>query len=396
MNSTNLSTLLSAHRRRAGLTQEQLSERSGISVRAISDIEGGRVQWPRRRTQEALATALGATSEGQGLFRRAARPGQTGGTGAARWPLSPIPMDVADFTGRAAEIGTLIELASGPGGVAVLHGAPGTGKTSTAVHFGQFMTDRFPDGQIFVSVGDRADPGVLLEGMGVAKAAVPRNATERSAMQRAMLAGKRILLILDDVVSPEQVDMVPTGEPGLLTLITSRGPLSNLAEATMIKVNALPHQDALGLLAAIVGPDRVALELAAASEVVRLCDCLPLAVRAAGNRLASRPGWPIGHLAARLGDCWRRLPLLKTADERIATSLETACRRLSPDGARTFRRLGSASTIADPACATEALRELVDVGLIETDPQGRYTMLGLVRDFAAQYTRAAATTNGPY
>jgi transcriptional regulator with XRE-family HTH domain len=389
-----LSALLSAYRQRVGLTQEQLSERSGVSVRAISDIEGGRVRSPHRRTRQALVAALGASPREYALFLRAARPRRAGGTGAPWRPSAPMPLGLADFAARTGEIAALTELASGRGEVAVLHGAPGTGKTSTAIHFAQLAADRFPDGRIFVSVGDRADVGALLMGMGVSRAAVPRDARERSAMQRAMVAGKRLLLILDDVVSLEQAEAAPAGEPGLLTVITSRRALSAPAGASMIKLDVLPQPDALQLLASIVGPDRVASDAAAAREVVQLCDRLPLAVRAAGNRLASRPGWPIGHLAAQLRDRRRRLCVLMMADERIGSSLETACRRLGPDAAQTFWRLGTSPAVGDLAPSEEVLRELVDAGLLETDGQGGYTMLGLIRSFAGQHARPGLPENG--
>ncbi|MET0135514.1 MAG: NB-ARC domain-containing protein [Kibdelosporangium sp.] len=371
-----LGALLTRYRRRAGLTQEQLSERSGVSVRAISDLEGSRVRWPQRRTRAALLAALDVTGEEQAEFLRATRDGRVA-TPETPWaPGAPLPSSVTDFTGRRRELADLSARASG---VVVLHGPPGIGKTCTAIQFGHLTAERWPAGRVLVTFGADADDGAALVALGVPEAEVPGDTAGRTEMYRQVLGSRRLLLVLDDVVDVQQVRAVPAGVPGSLVVITSRRPLTELAGVARIRMDVLPEEEALRLLGAIAGPDRIAAEPDAAREIVRLCDHLPLTLRVAGSRLASRPAWPVLHLVEQLRHPCRRFSLLTTTDQRIGDMLATSCARLRADTRRLFQRVAR-DGLGEPV-PPDVLADLVDAGLVLIGPDGP-VVPGLARAYA--------------
>ncbi|MBP2336098.1 transcriptional regulator with XRE-family HTH domain [Saccharothrix coeruleofusca] len=398
-----LGSLLSTYRRRAGLTQEQLSELSGVSVRAISDVEGGRARWPQRRTGEALASALGLRGDERAEFLRATREGRVAARSRPRaGGVAPsLPMPTADFAGREAELAVLTGLGRTAADTAVLHGPPGAGKTSTAVQAGHLVQTRFPDGGLLVDMAGSTErptsPNEVLDRvLRVLGAELPAHPEDRVDLVRSALRGRRLLLVLDDVADEAQVRPVLAAGAGRLVLLTSRRTLAGLERVTRIGLGALPEDAALELLRSIAGGERVAAEPEAAVEVVRLCGHLPLAVRIAGNRLVSRPRWSIAHLADRLRDPRRRLTALTAGDLRLAEQFASSYRRLDPDAALVFRGLGLAPTRnvdvelaaalagVDTGSAADALEELVDACLLEAAEGDRYAMHDLLRVFAQQ------------
>lgn len=372
------------HRKNAGLSQEELSERSGVSVRAISDMERGRARSPQRRTTEALLDALGLDERSREEMRRLAKTGKVTLTG----PVWSLPMYVADLVGRDTELDVI---AHQHGGLVVLHGAAGTGKTSLAVRAAHLLEGCFPDGQLFIELDGSTQPlQRLLKDLGVAAEHVPEDVRGQARLYRSLLAGKRLLLVLDGASTEEEIRTL-RADPGCLTIVTSRRRLAGLAGATWIRLGGLTESCALELLASIIGAQRVEADPATARELVRLCGMSPLALRIAGNRLASRPRWPLGHLVEQIEE--RRLAALTAGDLDVRGAFEVSLAHLPETARLVFRRLGLlVGTHVTPelaavlvgitvAEAEQALEELTDVSLLDPDGHG-YAIHGLVRTFA--------------
>ncbi|MGW6933716.1 helix-turn-helix domain-containing protein [Lentzea sp. NPDC054927] len=369
------------HRKHVGLSQEELSERSGVSVRAISDMERGRARSPQRRTTEALADALGLDDRGREELRRLARTGRV----APRNPVWSLPLYVADLVGRDAELDTI---ATTHDRLVVVHGAAGTGKTSLAVKAAHLLEGRFPDGQLLIELDGDAPLERLLKDLGVPTAHMPEDANGQRRLYLSLLTGKRLLLVLDGASAEEEVRTLAADEPGCLTIVTSR---RRLAAPTRIRLGGLTEEAAVELLASIVGQHRVDADLPTAHELVRLCGMSPLALRIAGNRLASRPRWPLRHLVEQIEE--RRLAALTAGDLDVRGAFEVSLAHLPETARLVFRRLGlltgtrvTAELAAELAGigvaeAQRALEDLADVSLLDADDHG-YSIHGLVRTFA--------------
>jgi transcriptional regulator with XRE-family HTH domain len=261
--------LLRRLRAGAGLTQEELAEAAGLSPRSVSDLERGISRTARKETARLLADALGLTGPARAEFEAAARgrpvPGCPG-TGGAAAATRTLPRDVASFTGRQEELGQLAEAAAGSGGVAVIHaigGMAGVGKTAFAVHAAHRLAGRYPGGQIFLSLHGHTpgqvpvDPvdalASLLLTAGVAAAHIPPGLDARVALWRDRLAGRQLLLILDDAAGSEQVRPLLPGAGGSLVLVTSRRHLTGLEDAVAISLDTLPPGQAAALLVRLAG-----------------------------------------------------------------------------------------------------------------------------------------------
>ncbi|MFI6262128.1 helix-turn-helix domain-containing protein [Micromonospora sp. NPDC051006] len=401
--------LLRRHRSDAGLTIEELSAASGVSVRAISDMERGRSHVPQRRTVEALVRGLGLPESAATALREAARAGRRAARPA---PALAPPRTVADFTGRDSELrwlGGLVARSAEPSDrpaapvVAVVSGQPGLGKTALMLQAATRYAESFPDGVLFLDLrGLDADPPRpadlllrLLIALGVEENRVPDDEHDRSAQYRALLRERRSLLLLDNAADETQVRPLLPGAGTTTTIITSRRALAGLEAVDRLVLPALPRGEALALLQRIIGPDRAATEpdttlLGLASA----CGNLPLALRIAGNRLLSRPDWSVDYLVRRLAGQDDRLDLLVAGDLQIAAPFMLSYRQLSAAAARTFRRLsllpgpdGGLDLAAQVAGLTTretevALEELVELGLLQPATDGRYRFHDLIRLFA--------------
>ncbi|MFD8495769.1 NB-ARC domain-containing protein [Amycolatopsis sp. NPDC059657] len=405
--------LIKRYRLRANLTQEELADESGVSIRAIRDIERGIARSPQRRTIESLAAPLALTGDELAQLRDAAKSNraQQAATGVyATSVIGMLPPDIDDLTGRERDLEALLmladELTGSPrwsGHTAVLTGPPGAGKTSLAVRAAHELTDVFPDGRLFLKLrGMSAQPNdpadvlhLILRSLGVDAVTIPAELEQRASLCRSLLKDRATVLVLDDAAGEAQVRPLMVGGPRCLTLITSRQLLVGLEGVSRFNLTVLDHDDALALLTAIIGRSRVAAEHAAALELVELCGRLPLALRIVGNRLASRTGWPLAGLVDQLRDTSTRLKTLTAGDLDIRSVFELSYRQLTPAAATVFRRLslvpaaefsaGAAMALADTQDATPLLEELADASLLQTSHlDGRYQFHDLLRVFAAE------------
>ncbi|QKG19826.1 AfsR/SARP family transcriptional regulator [Actinomadura verrucosospora] len=326
-----------------------------------------------------------------------------------------LPYDVGDFAGRTEELDLIAQAARADDGavrIVAIDGMAGAGKTALAVHAAHRLAERFPDGRLFVDLrahteGDEpADPAraleVLLRQVGVAADAIPPDLPGRVGAWRAALAGRRMLVVLDNAAGAGQVRPLLPGASASLVLITSRRRLPDLDAAVALSIDVLPRREAAGLFARIVG-ERAAAQPDAVDEVLLLCGFLPLAVRIAAARLRHRPRWDVAHLAGRLRDERRGLAELATAERGVGAAFALSYRQLDPDHRRLFRLLGlhpgrdieprAAAALAglDPAEAEDLLEDLLDVHMLQQHEPGRYRFHDLLR----RYARDTAATEPP-
>ncbi len=325
-------------------------------------------------------------------------------------PPCTLPYDLPDFSGRGEDLERLLH--AGPAVViTAIDGMAGIGKTALAVHAAYRLADRFPDGQLFCDLHSHT-PGArplepaealerLLRMIGVPPETIPAELDEREARWRAELAGRRVLVVLDNAVSAAQVRPLLPGSARALVLVTSRRRLGVLDGATVLSLDVLAEAEALDLFGAVAGAERVGAEPVAAAEVVRLCGRLPLALRIAGSRLAHRPGWTVAALAGRLRERTDRLGELSLADRGVGPAFALSYAQLAPAEQRMFRLLGvhpgadfdawSAAALAGctPREAEDVLEALVDAHLLRSAAPGRYTFHDLIREYARSLAPAA-------
>jgi tetratricopeptide (TPR) repeat protein/transcriptional regulator with XRE-family HTH domain len=397
-------------RAEAGLTQEELAQAAGLSSRAISDLERGVVIAPHKDTVRLLADTLQLTGPVRAQFETAARrragPGgaRVGGVAAA---TRTLPRDVASFTGRRRELSELVDAVAGAGGVVSIHaigGMAGIGKTAFAVHAAHRLAERYPDGQIFLPLHGHtpgqlpAGPGdalvSLLLTIGVPAAQIPADLEARAALWRDRLAGRQLLLVLDDAVGSEQVRPLLPGSGGSLVLVTSRRRLSALEDARTISLDTLPPGEAAGLLVRLAVRPGLSSADPAVREITRLCGFLPLAIGMLARQLRHHPAWSPAGRAAELADAVDRLDLLATENLSVAAAFGLSYADLAPDQQRLFRRLGLhpgaevdgyAAAALDGtglAAARRGLEALYDQYLLTEPTPGRYRMHDLIREHA--------------
>ncbi|MCR6483947.1 tetratricopeptide repeat protein [Amycolatopsis sp. OK19-0408] len=319
-------------------------------------------------------------------------------------PLRQLPADLPDFTGRADYVREL-ETALGPAPV-VLTGAPGTGKTALAMHVAHRLADRYPDGQLYVDLagtGTPRDPAEVLadflHALGVTGNTVPAGLSQRAALFRSRLAGRRMLLVLDDTATAAQVRPLLPADAGCAVLVTTRGRLPELEGAKHVELTVFGEREASELLAGVAGADRVVGEPAAAAAIVRCCGYLPLAIRIAGARLAGRQAWSLRTLHDRLADESSRLSELRVGDLGVRPSFELSLRQLPASARTAFCRsavLGAQdfpSWVLDALLDRDGTHEVLDVlvdanlvSLVGLDSGGhpRYRLHDLLRCYAAE------------
>jgi DNA-binding SARP family transcriptional activator/tetratricopeptide (TPR) repeat protein len=408
-----------------------------VAVQMIALVAAGRPAQALEafaRTREAIADRLGSEPgpELTALHTRilrgdpppAAAPGGRAGeppadafafAGRRAGELSQLPADAVAFTGRRAELGELDRALAGGLRIAVVTGPPGVGKTALAVHWGHRARHRFPDGQLYLNLRgfDRSD-----EVMSADEAArnliavldpgrpVPHGLDARTGLLRGLLAGRRVLLVLDNVRDAAHVRPLLPGAGETVAVVTSRDRLTGLVAshgAAPVPLDALGPGAAGELLAGRLGAARLAAEPCTVAALVTATAGLPLALVTVAARAAIRSGETLGDLAAELAGS--RLDGLGDDDETDPrTVFSWSYRSLSPAAARLFRLLGAnpgpdisaaaaTSLAADGAVSRtaeaagdpvgDALAELVRASLLGEHRPGRYVMHDLLRAYAA-------------
>jgi DNA-binding SARP family transcriptional activator/tetratricopeptide (TPR) repeat protein len=359
-------------------------------------------------------------------------------SGPAASPAPPVPAQlppaVPAFSGRKAELASLDALlpqasplppappvprapAAGPA-VAVIcavSGTAGVGKTALAVHWAHRVTAHFPGGQLYVNLrgfdpaGPALDPGEAVRGfldaLGVPAPRIPQGLPAQAGLYRSLVAGRRVLVVLDNAKDSEQVRPLLPGSPGCMVVVTSRDKLTGLvaAEGATPLIMDLPSEaDARDLLASRLGSDRVAGEPGDADDLIELCARLPLALAIMAGRAATSPGLPLAAITGELRQAAQALDPFDGGDLRSDIRAVFSCsyRALSADAARLFRLLGlhpgpdigiaAAASLAGTAtqrtCAL--LAELTRAHLLTEPGPGRYAFHDLLRRYATEQVHA--------
>jgi tetratricopeptide (TPR) repeat protein len=348
------------------------------------------------------AGALAARQEAQGSFAAAATRG--------------LPRDIAAFTGRQAELaqlmGMLTAAAAGGAvaGICAIDVMAGIGKTTFAVHAAHRLAGTFPDGQFFLPlhahtpgqrpVGPADALGSLLLTAGVPAAQIPPGLEARAARWRDQVAGKKILLVLDDAAGHEQVRPLLPGTAGSLVLVTSRRRLAALDDTAVISLDPLPHAQAATLLARLAARTGIGAADPVVGELARLGGYLPLAIGMLASQLRHHPAWTATYLATELAGARDRLAVMRAENLSVTAAFDLSYADLTQDLQQLFRRLGlvpgpSFDTFAAAALndmdlntARRELDELYDQHLITEPAPGRYQLHDLLRHHAR--TLAAA------
>lgn len=313
-----------------------------------------------------------------------------------------LPVDVPGFLGRGQELVAL----TGPAALAAIDGMAGVGKTALAVHAAHRLAPRYPDGQVFIDLHGHTDGvpavppgevlGRLLQAFGVPLERTPENVDDRAGLLRSLLAGRRVLIVLDNASSEEQVRPLLPGTAGSGVLVTSRHRLSGLDLDVTVSLDTLSQPDAVELFTRVVGGDRVATTPPGVlAEIVEQCGRLPLAIRISAARLRTHASWRPEDLLARLQE--HRLSELASGPRSVAAAIGLSYRELDAPLRRAYRLLGlhpggdfgtaSAATLLDSADAGRTLERLLEVHLLHEPSPGRYQFHDLVRDHAVRVGR---------
>ena len=342
--------------------------------------------------------------------------------GTGQEPVVPrqLPAATRHFAGRAGELKVLAGLAAEASEasetsravvISAIEGTAGIGKTALAVHFAHQVAGRFPDGQLYVNLRgfDPAGPPMppreairlLLEALGVAPASIPASLEAQVGLYRSLLAGKQMLVLLDNAHDVDQVRPLLPASPGCLVLVTSRRQLTSLVAAEgayPLTLDLLTDAEAHELLAARLGPERPAADRTAMDELIQLCARLPLALSIAAARAASQPVLPLVALAGELRDAGGRLDALDAGDAaaNVRAVISWSYEQLDATAARVFRLLGlhPGPDISVPAAASmtglplregrAVLAELTRAHLLAERPPSRFAFHDLLRAYATE------------
>jgi DNA-binding SARP family transcriptional activator len=401
--------LAAFHRLRSSLAEEmgidpgqEIRDRYEAVLRADPSLEE-----PRRRVTAVLrprggsAPAAGGPADGP----------------HTRWCPAQLPADVPGFTGRGGtleQLDGLITATSEPV-TAVISGTAGVGKTAMAVHWARRISGLFPDGQLYIDLhGWSPVPplrpvealGQLLRGLGLPAPRVPDEPNEAAALYRSMISGKRILTLLDNARDADQVRLLLPGTHTCPVLITSRCRLTGLIAthgAHRVDLSALDAADASSLLGRLLGPQCVAAEPEAVTELARLCGYLPLALRVAAAKVNRRSRTPVADCVAELGnlDILARLQIDGDELAAVGVAIGRSYAALSPEEQRLFRLLGvredpvftmhsAAELTSTPPHHVQRLAErLAEAQLIEPAGPGRFRFHHLVHVYAREIARSA-------
>ncbi len=327
-----------------------------------------------------------------------------------------LPAAVSHFVGRGPELTALTSMldqasdAHGTVVISAIAGTAGIGKTALAVHWAHLVAERFPDGQLYVDLRGY-EPGQpmaaaaalagFLRALGVPGQDVPAEPGERAARYRSLLASKRMLVILDNAGSAEQVRPLLPGTPACVVVVTSRDSLAGLVAregAWRLDLDVLPLDEAVSLLRALIG-GRVDADPRAAAVLAVQCARLPLALRVAAELVIARPAASLADMTDELADQQQRLDLLDASgDPRTALRavFSWSYRYLDARAARAFRLLGlhhgpgldthAAAALANTTVelADRLLRVLACAHLVQPVGPRRYGMHDLLRAYGRE------------
>jgi tetratricopeptide (TPR) repeat protein len=389
------------------------ADENGISLPAeltdLADWDAAHWQLLRAIDEAADGERLAATVRAE-INRRGDRPG-TGTTEQVPRQLPPVSRH---FTGRASQLDELTRLAreaaeEGAMAIAVIEGMAGVGKTALAVVWGHRERDRFPDGQVYLDLrGYAVDAPMrpiealaqLLGALGVPAERIPTDVATATGQYRSRLADRRVLVVLDNAASADQVRPLLPASPGCMVVVTSRDRLSGLAArdgAVLLTLGVLTTDEAHRLLTSVLGADRVGIEPDAAAELARACSYLPLALRVAAANATSQPFPSIAdHVAAlRTGDRLATLTVEGDDLTGVRFAFDLSYRAQCPAARRLFRLLGlvPGADITVPAAAALAgaatdhvarlLNRLAGAHLVDQPSWGRYSCHDLLSEYAA-------------
>ena len=381
---------------------------------------------PSRRLQQLYETILrGEAAAPAPPPERGGDPHSAGTSPVLAHPLPTpqmLPIDLPDFTGRERELDVIQRALTRPTDsqppAVVLVGGGGVGKTALAVRMGHQLRSAFPDGQLYAALrGSGTRPadshavmGRLLRMLGMDPDRLPADPDERAEVYRLALAGRQLLLTLDDAVDDEQVQSLLPGNADTAVLITSRGRLSTPLGARVLQLPDLPHGHSVRLLVRMLGAERVNREPAAAAAIAHYCGGLPLALRAAAARLNTRPHWSLSRYAKRLSNEGRRLDELAHSSLSVRASFTASYNALPEDAREALRCLAHLTVpefdahLACPvlgkdfATVEDACEQLVEAHFLSvaepmvTNLPTRYRLDGLQRSFAQELSSGQAGT----
>ncbi|MFC0548181.1 AfsR/SARP family transcriptional regulator [Kutzneria chonburiensis] len=323
-----------------------------------------------------------------------------------------LPAGIADFTSREDTVAEIKQVLADGDDVALrivaISGMGGVGKSSLAIRAAHELSDTFVDGHLYADLrptGADEDTAALLarflRALGVAGSAIPDGLAERVEMYRSKVFGKRLLVVLDDVTSEPQIRPLLPGSPTCAVIVTSRTRLSELSGAHRVDLDLFDEEQSLRMLSRIVGSERIDAEPEHARELVNFCGRLPLALRIAGARLASRPHWRVVSLTRRLRSEAHRLDELTHRGLVLRTNIGLTYRSLSRSAQQLFRRFALVQAPDFPGWAAAALLDtdlfeaediletLVDAQMLDTvlypgEQLPRYRFHDLIRVYAAE------------
>jgi DNA-binding SARP family transcriptional activator len=348
---------------------------------------------------------------------------EVGAVTGTRRPLPvQLPHQIPDFTGRYAELDRLDALVTGPHeniGTSVvitsIAGTAGVGKTALAVHWAHRISAEFPDGQLYANLrgfdptGSAMKPAEAIRGFldafGVTPQQLPTSLEAQAALYRSLLAGRRVLILLDNAADEDQVRPLLPGSPGCLVIVTSRNELRGLivtegAQPVLIDLMSVP--EARQLLSRRIGVSRVDAETQAVDSIIALCARLPLALMLVAARAATHPGFRLSALAAELSDAGGSLDAFDSEDQatNVRAVFSWSYQRLSVSGQRLFRLLGLhfGPDVSLPAVVSlagmpkdqvrHALAELTRAHLVSERIPGRFAFHDLLRAYATEVAYA--------
>jgi DNA-binding SARP family transcriptional activator/tetratricopeptide (TPR) repeat protein/transcriptional regulator with XRE-family HTH domain len=414
-----LSELVMRARVAAGRPAEALDEYARLRRALVRDL--GVEPGSRSRALQAAilgGRALPSWPRDRPSARLAASPAD------ALVPSRPVPRQlpgaVRHFAGRAAEMRALTGLAdsalTGKTVIAAISGMAGAGKTALSVHWAHQAAHRFPDGQLYLNLRGFDSSAVAvtpaeavracLDAFGVAAAQLPVGPEAQAALYRSLLAGKRMLVLLDNARDDEHARPLLPGSPACLVMVTSRAQLTGLAAtegAHLLTLGPLTRAETRELLAGHLGAARMAAEPAAVDAMITQSAGLALGASILAARAAASPGHPLTAGVAQLRDARERLDAMQTGDAAadLRTVFSWSGRHLSPQSARVFRLLGlhPGPGFALPAVASmtglplrearAAMNELVRAHLVTEHAAGRFAFHDLLRAYAAELAGTA-------